>query len=133
MKTLLWISLGLLALLWTGAAWGLAAGVDLAAQLLASGEAAGFGRVVAQAQLPPWLALWIDPAWLGGLQQLFVAGLDWMQQFWPTAGAAVGWLVPLIWVFWGLGLLMLLALGALLHWLVGRSRATPLTAASARA
>ena len=122
MTTLLWISLALIALLWTGAAWGLAAGVELAAGLLASGEAAEFGRIVAQVQWPAWLVLWIEPAWLGAAQHALVMALEWMQQAWPAAGAAVGWLVPLIWLSWGVGVVLLLALGALAHVLLGRRR-----------
>ena len=122
MKTVIWIVVALVALLWTGAAWGLAAGVELAARLLASGEAAQLGSVVAQVQWPAWLVLWIDAAWLGAAQHALVMALEWMQQAWPAAGAAVGWLVPLVWVFWGFGLVLLLALGGLFHALVGRSR-----------
>jgi hypothetical protein len=38
----------------------------------------------------------------------------------PALGSVLGWLVPAVWVFWGLGLALLLALAAGGHWLIGR-------------
>jgi hypothetical protein len=40
--------------------------------------------------------------------------------------SAVGWLVPLVWVTWGVGLLLLLLVAAVAHFFIGRgSRALP--------
>ena len=38
----------------------------------------------------------------------------------PMLGTAVGWLVPLVWTVWGLGLAVMLVLTVLAHWLIGR-------------
>jgi hypothetical protein len=39
------------------------------------------------------------------------------------AGQVVGWLVPLVWVFWGLGMLILLGLALGVHVWLGRGAA----------
>ena len=82
---------------------------------LASGQAAEWSRVAAQWPLPPWVALWIDPSLLQALQATLAWTLGWMQSALPFAGTLVGWLVPLAWVGWGLGLVVLLGLAAVGH------------------
>ena len=76
--------------------------------------------------MPEWIALWVDPQavrwtqqmvlWVLGLMGSLSAGL-------PMAGQVLGWLVPLVWVFWGLGMLVLLALALGVHVWLGRGAA----------
>ena len=114
-KALIWITAGVLALLWTAGVALFAALADWLAGALASGQAAEWSRVAAQWPLPPWVALWIDPSLLQALQATLAWTLGWMQSALPFAGTLVGWLVPLAWVGWGLGLALLLGLAAVGH------------------
>jgi hypothetical protein len=67
--------------------------------------------------LPEALAPWLDPATLQSLQQMVLVALDGLRDALPFMGAAMGWLVPLIWTAWGLGLLLMLALAGGAQWL----------------
>ena len=120
MHTVLWVAWVLVAGFWTLGAWVLAELVQWSARAMASGEASRAADAVLQAPLPPWLGVWIDPALLdilrSQLQWLIEAG----QALLPTAGAVAGWIVPLVWIGWGLGMLTLLAVGVGAHWLIGR-------------
>lgn len=131
MKIAVWLLFGAMALAWTAGAWLTAAVAQWSAQALASGTAEAAGRVVAAWPAPPWMALWIDPAWVKALQDLMVWSLDTAQGLLPWLGTAMGWLVPLVWVGWGFGLVVLLLLAALAHWGVSRWRPAALRGASA--
>ncbi|PPE67053.1 hypothetical protein [Caldimonas caldifontis] len=120
MRSIVWIVWALVAAFWTLGAWVLAELVQWSVQTMASAEAARAAGAVLQAPLPPWVGVWIDPVWLelvrSQVQWLLEAG----QAILPAAGALVGWIVPLVWVGWGLGMLTLLALAIGAHWLIGR-------------
>lgn len=123
MKILIWSVSLMLAFLWTGAAWAAALFVRWSGQALVSGSAEAAGRAAAAWPVPPWLSLWVDPAWLKAAQDTLRWSLDAAQSLLPGLGAAVGWLVPLVWVAWGFGLAMLVALAVLAHWGLARARA----------
>ena len=120
MIALAWTVVALLALLWTGAAWITAAATGWAAQALASGTASQAARDLAVLPVPDWLKLFIDPAWLQGLQAAVQWALDGAGSLLPFVGSATGWLVPAIWIAWGLGLALLLAAAVTAHVLVRR-------------
>ncbi len=122
MRILVWIVFGSLAAIWTGMAWLLGAGLEWAGALLGSGAAVDWAQVVVNWPLPNWLLPWVDVGLLQSLQMALMHTLQALQGAWPGIGQAVGWLVPLVWVGWGLGLLVLLLLALLCHWLVGRSQ-----------
>lgn len=135
MKTLIWGLTALLAAAWTGF-------IALAQQVtgwllsvLDAGTLTEAGGAAARLPLPPlpdWLAPWIDTAWLGALQAFGADLLRWLGAVLPGSDALMAWIGPLMWIGWGLGLLTLLALAVLLHWLVGRvlPAATPARAAA---
>ncbi len=121
MKIVVWASFAVLAALWT---LGAVVTVELAqwgAQLLASGGAADIGRAAAQWPVPAWIALWLDPAWMQASQAALVWSLDVFQSTLPFLGSAMGWVTPLVWIIWGAGLVGLLLLAGVAHWLVGRA------------
>lgn len=121
MKIVLWLLFLLLAALWTGGAALTALAVQWAGNLAASGAAADLGQAAAQAPVPGWLALWgIDPALLRGVQEMLLWGLQALRDVLPAMGSAIGWLVPVVWVFWAIGLALLLVLAAGAHIAVGR-------------
>ena len=126
MKLVLWLSFGLLALLWTGGAALVAGVTEWAAQLLASGGVVDWTRAAANVPVPAWIALWVDPQAVRFAQeaaQWALEVLGSMSAALPTAGQLIGWLVPLVWLLWGLGLLLLLGLAAGAHWWLGRGAA----------
>ncbi|MCU0952082.1 MAG: hypothetical protein MUC68_13760 [Burkholderiaceae bacterium] len=120
MKLALWIVFAVVAILWTAGAAGMAALTGWTAAQLASGAAADIGATAAQWPVPAWLALWIDPAVLQSAQQALQWGLQNFRESLPWAGALLGWLVPLVWVAWALGLLVMLLLTIAGHVLIGR-------------
>jgi hypothetical protein len=116
-----WMLIALLALCWTAAAWLLAAATAWAAQALATGSAAQAARELTTLPLPGWLpAEWLQP-----LQALAQWAVDAAGSGLPLAGTAAGWLVPAIWIGWGLGLLLLLLLAAGMHMVLRRFRGRP--------
>ena len=120
MKTVVWGVLVLAALFWTGGAALLAQLVHWSAQSLAAGDGTSIGAMVATASMPQWLGPWIDAASWTAAQEAVGNALAGLSGALPAIGDAVAWLVPAVWVIWGLGLLALIALGLLTTWLVVR-------------
>lgn len=120
-KWLVWGAFGVLALLWTAGSYIAAAVARWGAQALAGGGLDGAGQVLAQPwPLPEVLAPWLDPAMVQALQQMALVSLDALRDALPFMGAAMGWLVPLVWAAWGFGLLLMLALAGGAHWLTAQ-------------
>lgn len=115
-----WAFFALLALAWTAGALLAAELSRWAAGALASGDVLQAGRELANTPVPEWLAIWVDP----GFVRLLQSGVLWMlehgQAALPFMGTAAGWLVPLVWVAWGLGIALILALAVGAHWLIRR-------------
>ena len=120
MKIVLWLAFAVLALMWTGGAAVTAQLVAWSAGGLASGGAAEIGAVASAAAIPAWLTPWVDPAAWAALQKAVAGTLTTVSASLPMLGTAVGWLVPLVWTVWGLGLAVMLVLTVLAHWLIGR-------------
>lgn len=118
MKALIWVLFGVVALLWTGAALLAAELTQWAAAELAAGGATAVATE-AVAQLPAWLTAWIDPALLRTLQDAALWTAQALREAAPWIGSALGWVVPVIWFVWGLGVLGLLLLAGGSHWLAG--------------
>lgn len=124
MKWLLWSVVALAALFWTGL---VAVGAQLSdwlAGVVASGQAVEVARGAAQWPVPAWLGLWVDPAWVALLQQAWADAFTWLSDLLPAtagwAGGLLGWVAPLLWVVWALGLGLMLLLAGGLHWLMAR-------------
>jgi len=124
MKTLIWGFTALLVAAWTGfiaivhqlTGWLLGA-VDAGVLQGAAGTVGG----LALPPLPTWLAPWIDTASLEALQAMVVSLVQWLGAVLPSSDALMAWVGPLLWVGWGLVLVPMLGIAALLHWLVGRA------------
>lgn len=126
MKWLLWGVVALAALFWTGL---VAVGAQISewlAATVASGQAVEVARGAADWPVPAWLALWVDPAWVALLQQAWADSLTWLSDLLPAtagvAGTVLGWVGPLLWLVWALGLGLMLLLAGGLHWLLARRR-----------
>lgn len=112
----------LLALFWTGGAAFAAWVVQWAAHALADGGAVAASREFAALAVPQWIAPWVDPAVVQAAQSALLWTLDVGRGLLPLAGSAAQWLVPLVWVVWGLGLVVLVAAAGGLHLLLRRLR-----------
>lgn len=130
MSALLWAVAALLATGWSLLVW---AAVSLTGWVLGAvpaGSTTGLADAVRQLTLPPVpevLAPWFDTGWWTAMQTLIADMLAWLGPWLPSAATLMGWLTPLAWIVWGLGLLTLLSLTGLTHWLLRRfgSRPTP--------
>lgn len=121
MKILVWVTVVVLGLLWTAAAALGASLVGWGAGVLASGNATEWMRLAAQWPVPGWLAWWgVDPAAVKALQEAMLWSLQGLQHAWPWVAEAFRWLVPVVWLVWGLGLALMVVLGVLVHIVVGR-------------
>lgn len=114
MAALAWSVFAVLAVLWTAGAWLMAWIAGGVAEALASGSAATMAQSAAQA-LPQWLALWLDPVWIASTQAAMQSLVDAAAAVLPYAGAVAGWLVPLVWIAWAAGMVVLLVVAAALH------------------
>jgi hypothetical protein len=110
----LWLLTLVLAGLWTLTA-GLAAAA-LSWLISQAPVAADWATQAANLPLPPWLALWMDPALAEWTRQMVVHGLESLSAVLPWLQPVLGWLVPLTWVVWGFGLVALVGMAALGHW-----------------
>ena len=119
MKLLLWSVTAVTALFWTLGAWAIASALGWAAGF-APGDGTELARVVGTWSLPAWLTWWIDPGLVSAVLSGIVWSLEELQDAWPWIGALVGWLVPLTWIVWGVGLATMAVLAMLGHWLIGR-------------
>ncbi len=128
MKKVVWIVFALVALAWTASAWLMAealrwVGAALSQQAGAAG--ADLAQLASNWSLPSWVLLWVDAQAVQAAQLAVVDLLEWLQATWPGIGYAMGWLVPVVWFGWGVGLLVLLMLALLAHWLVSRNTGSP--------
>lgn len=125
MKTLIWSLFILILALWTGTTLLTVHLVDWIGQSFGSALPADLGVVLNTLPVPPWLAVWIDPAWIQSLQAGLVGIIEGISLSVPYFASAIGWLNPLIWAIWGLGALALFIFAAAGHWLVGSFSRAP--------
>lgn len=124
MKSALWIVTGLLAAVWTGGALLGAELVEWAGRLLASGQATDLAGAATRWPVPAWAAPWVDAPMIDVVRQALLWTLDALSGLLPVLGAASGWLVVAVWVLWGVGAALLLAIAGTVHLLLGRERPT---------
>ncbi|MFT7401776.1 MAG: hypothetical protein ACI83N_001370 [Hydrogenophaga sp.] len=128
MKIALWIVFTLITALWTGTVLISAELTGWLASTVGSGQAGDVITSVGQWPVPAWLGLLIDPAWIEGLQTVWGDVMGWLGQSGPTLGSVVSWLVPLMWIVWGVVMLLLLAAAVACHFLLSKfSRPSGLT------
>jgi hypothetical protein len=120
MKILAWSLCLVLVVLWTGMVALTAEAARWISGGLASGQLKDFASGAAQWPAPDWLSSWIDPHWMQMLQSSLLYVLNTVADLSPQLSSVVSWLVPLIWVVWGVGMLSLLGLTGGAHWLIGR-------------
>lgn len=129
MKVLVWTVFVIGLLLWTAGTWAVAELTRWAAGIVASGEAVDWAETVGALRWPAWLTLWLDPALIESMIDTVVTALEWARRAMPWFGSVAGWVVAALWVVWGIGALLWLALAGGLHLLVGRLSAPRAAAA----
>lgn len=120
MKIIIWLAFGALAVLWTLGALIVVELAQWGAQAIASGATTELGRSAAQWPAPVWLSPWLDPAAIKSVQESLQTGFEAFRGALPWIGSAVGWLVPLAWISWGIGVTLLLVMAGGAHWLASR-------------
>ena len=116
----IWVVVAVLAAFWTGLAALLAQLTDWLSAAMASGAAGSALDQIGQWPMPAWLAPWVDPAWVETMQASVLEWLQWLSAVMPAIGGLMGWISPLVWLLWGLGLVVLLCVGGGLHFLARR-------------
>ena len=120
MKIALAIGTATLAVLWTGFIALSAALADwLAGQ---GGQLQGSLQALAQWPLPPWIALWTDPAAAEAIRATLVWSVELFAAAMPWITPLLDWVAPLLWVIWAFGMVGLVALAAVGLLLIGRMR-----------
>ena len=125
MKIIIWSFFILTLALWTGMTLLTVQLVDWIVQSFGSTLPTDLGAVLSTIPVPPWLAIWIDTTWIQAIQSSLVGLIEGITQTVPYLASAIGWLSPLIWAIWGLGVLVLLILAVAGLWLIGSFRKTP--------
>lgn len=120
MKISIWSLCVVLVLFWTGLVALAAQAASWIAEELASGQIKEIAGGAAQWPAPAWLPAWIDLNWIQTFQSMMLSVLNTVADLSPQLSSAVAWMVPLVWVVWGVGLLSLLALTGGAHWLISR-------------
>lgn len=120
MKIAVWVIFGIVTLFWTAGTFIAVKLTQWGTSLLANGNIEPLSRGAAQWPVPEGLPLWLDPAMIQTLQQYALLSLETFRSAMPYTSTAMGWLVPVIWAVWGLGLLFLLTLAGGAHWLMAR-------------
>jgi hypothetical protein len=117
MKWIIWTIVAVLAVVWTGTLATVALVADWTGSAL---QQAAPSAQQLPADLPGWLAGWVDPAGWAGVVHATQQALQLVQSTLPAVGTATGWLEPLAWIVWGIGMVALLMVAVGSHWLVGR-------------
>ena len=128
MKLILWIAFAVIAALWSSIVFIFA---ELTKWLVASMSGLKPGELITNAgdwPVPAWLSIWIDPALVKSFQASWMDVFSWLNQAVPSLEGVVSWLTPLIWVIWGVVMLIGLLAAFAGHLLIGKlSRSTRLT------
>ena len=120
MKIALSIGTVLLALLWTGFIGISATLADWVAGQ--GGQLQGGLQTIAQWPIPPWIALWTDPATAEAVRATIVWSVEMLAVAMPWITPLLDWVAPLLWVIWFFGIVVLVVLAGLGLLLIGRLR-----------
>lgn len=119
---IIWSVAGLLAAAWTGLMAVLGSVLGWAAQALRQTGAWVNTPPAWPAELPSWLSGWLDAGTWASIGQAAQELMPPILSVVPAVGTLAGWLEPLLWLGWGLGMLALLALAAAVHVWLRRTR-----------
>jgi hypothetical protein len=110
MKAIIWCIFILAVLLWTGASVLVVNVIEWSAKQLSTGSPALLETAASNIAIPIWMSPWLDPSTWAMIFMSIQGFLSSAASAVPFLGSMLGWLAPLVWVLWGLGVLALLAL-----------------------
>ena len=76
-----------------------------------SGQMQGWMQWLEQWRIPIWLTEWLPMATITMLKAWLTTLAPWVESMLASAPALLGWLLPLLWIGWAIGLLLLVVLG----------------------
>lgn len=115
-----WFVVVCLFLVWSLAAW---AFHSIAAWTVANaGTLAGSAGAIEALQVPGWLAPWVPPEYASSLNLLVSSLTPTMQAALEWLPSVVGGLSVAVWTIWGIGAVLLIALGLLATGLISLLR-----------
>jgi hypothetical protein len=106
---LLWGLIALVAVPWTLVCIGLHA--VLTSLDGSGGDVQAWMAWLEQWRIPGWLAVWLPMESVTALKAWLTMLGPWQESLLAGAPVLLGWLVPLVWIGWGLGLGVLVMLG----------------------
>ena len=110
MKIILWCVFLLVALLWTGAAALLGEAIQWSVRNLATGSSMSLDAITSNVIIPVWLSPWLEPSGWATILQSVQSVIDSAASAVPALGFVISWLEPVVWLAWGIGLLVMFAL-----------------------
>ena len=110
MKALIWVVFVLAILMWTGATVLVVNVLEWSAQQLSKGSPALLETATSNIAIPIWMSPWLDPSSWATIFMSIQAMLAGTASAFPFLGSMIGWLAPVVWIIWGLGVLGLVAL-----------------------
>ncbi len=110
MKALIWGVFALAILLWTGISVLVVNVIEWSAQQLSKGSPAFLETATSSIAIPIWMSPWLDPSSWATIFMSIQGMLASTAAAVPFLGSMLGWLAPVVWIVWGLGVLGLLAL-----------------------
>lgn len=123
MKIVLALGTALLAIFWTVFIAICAALADwLAGQ---GGQLQGGLQTITQLPMPPWIALWVDPALAETVRASVIWSIEVITALMPWIVPLLEWIAPLLWVIWGFGMFALVVLAVIGLLVIGRLRRRP--------
>ena len=120
MKIALWLLCFFLGAIWTGLAALSIEATKWIAYGIPSGQIIDPTSWTAQWPLPAWLSSWIDPMWISVVQSAVQSAMTMAGDLVHNSSTAVSWMASLIWMAWGVGMFVLLLIGCVGHWLIGK-------------
>jgi len=123
MKIALAVGTSLIALAWTVLIAVFAALADwIAGQ---GGQLQGGMLALTDLSMPPWVALWVDPALAETIRASVVWSAEVITALMPWIVPLLEWVAPLLWVVWAVGMFALVVLAGIVLLIIGRWRRNP--------
>ena len=77
---------------------------------------------LAQWPMPPWVALWVDPAMAETVRASVIWSLEAITALMPWILPLLEWIAPLLWVLWAVGIVGLVVVAGIGLFVIGRLR-----------
>ncbi len=120
MRLIVWGVFLLLAISWTGFVVVSAQVIEWSVRSLSAGSSALLEAATGNIVIPMWLSPLLEPSAWAALLQTVQASLAGVSDFAPLVGTLIGWVEPIVWVVWGLGLLLLIGLAVAVNAFISR-------------